>query len=67
MKKVKGLTVEVTYRVCLSDINMPDDVYEDIMNKNDICEDDLSYDWLMDNISERDSVENLYSIYELNI
>ena len=46
---------------------MPDDVYEDIMNKNDICEDDLSYDWLMDNISERDSVENLYSIYESNI
>ena len=35
MKKIKDLTIKVTYRVGLSDVEVPDKVYDELAKAND--------------------------------
>jgi hypothetical protein len=66
MKTVKDLTVKVTYRVGLVDVEMPQKVYDQIVeaaeNGDDIDPSDPrkytdAADWLSDNIRERDCMD----------
>lgn len=66
MKTVKDLTVKVTYRVGLGDVEMPQKVYDQIVeaaeNGDDIDPSDPrkyadAADWLSENIRERDCMD----------
>lgn len=72
MKTIKGLTVKVTYIAELSDIEVPEKVY-DILKE--CCEDgeEIAVDshsatvteWLADNICESDAMAWKYEIYNI--
>ena len=66
MKTVKDLTISVKYRVGLGDVDMPQNVYDQLVEASengdeiDPC-DNRKYsdaaEWLSDNIKERDCME----------
>ena len=65
MKKISNLTVTVKYTVGLIGVEVPDDVFEgmssrynfaaDLLNMSD--EENAAFEWLADNIEERDAME----------
>lgn len=65
MKKIKNLTVKVTYRVGLGDVEMPDEVYEQLTEAAEdgdtIESGGIKYteaaEWLSNNIRERDCMD----------
>lgn len=74
MKKVKNLTVQVTYRVGLGNVKMPDEVYEQL---SDAAEDGRTIEaggemyteaaeWLSNNIRERDCMDWEAEIQEIS-
>lgn len=76
MKTLKSIDVTVTYSVCLKDIQVPDEVYNDIiaLYQMDVFRispdtmDDMEgevYDWLRDNIQERDWCSISYEIEDI--
>lgn len=74
MKKIKGLTVKVTYRVSLGDVEVSDEVYEALggcydkggdVPEEHICatdEESIASEWLNDNIKEADAMDREYEI-----
>lgn len=73
MKKVTELTVEVTYRVEIGSLDMPDNVYEQIQESQNEGEningDRHQYvdamEWLGDNIRERDCISIEYEVEDI--
>lgn len=65
MKAIKDLTVTVTYTVGFTNVEVPDDVYDGLMNRDEFNSGDLdmsdeenaAMEWLQDNIHERDAME----------
>lgn len=65
MKKVKDLTVKVTYRVGLGDVDMPDEVYNELAeaydNGDELDPTRMNYpkasEWLSDHIRESDCID----------
>lgn len=74
MKKVNDLTVQVTYRVGLGDVEMPENVYQQIEeayeNGDEIDSSCMEYqdaaDWLINNIREKDCMDWSAEIEELS-
>lgn len=68
MKTIKELNVSVTYNVSLLGVEVPDDVYEQLLNNeefsNDWIKNSEATDWLMDNINESDGLDFLYVVDE---
>lgn len=73
MKTIKGLTVKVTYRVSLGNVEVSDDAYEalgecydkggDVPMPNESDEDSAeASEWLSDNIREADAMDWEYEI-----
>jgi hypothetical protein len=77
MKTIKDLTVTVTYRVGLGDVEVPDDVYEGLVSAFDgnarLSHDAYdapenakkAHEWLVDNIYEKDAFDWEYEIDDL--
>jgi len=73
MKIIKNLTVKMTYRVGLGNVEVPDDVYDSLVkcydeggdvpipNKSDEDSAEAS-EWLSDNIREADAMDWEYEI-----
>ncbi|WP_195664385.1 MULTISPECIES: hypothetical protein [Bacteroides] len=65
MKKIKDLTIKVTYIVGLSNIEVPDEVYNELAKAYDEGGDVPEWDdelenaneWLLDNIRQNDAME----------
>ena len=74
MKKIDNMTVTVTYTVVLNDVEVPDNVYEGLMSRDEFSEDDIdasynetkAYDWLSDNINEHDAMDWFYEIVDID-
>lgn len=73
MKLIKDLTVQVTYTVGLGDVEMPEDVYNEIIEADKKgVHFDMTFDknviassWLVDNINEADCMEWKAEILEI--
>lgn len=76
MKKIKELSVSVTYKVGLMDLNVPDNIYSGLekieerggLNDLELNEDDDiidAADWISENIKEKDCFAWEYEIDEL--
>jgi hypothetical protein len=74
MKKIKNLTVQVTYRVSLHGLSVSDQIYNQL---NKIVENGgetsvydykngHAVDWLSDTIKERDCIDHSFEIEELS-
>lgn len=61
MKKIKDLTVTVTYRAGYGDIEVSDEIYEQLMNNSEFSSDDMenseAFEWLSGNIQEDDAMD----------
>lgn len=65
MKVIKDLMVTVTYIVGFTNVEVPDDVYDGLMDRDEFNSADLdmsdeenaAMEWLQDNIHERDAME----------
>jgi hypothetical protein len=63
MMNIKDLNVTVTYTVSLSELEIPENVYNQIIesfdNNDEVSDVDYpdAYNWLTSNISERDSMD----------
>lgn len=65
MKTIKDLTVKVTYTVGLSDVEVPENVYDALIECYDNCEEisaddvanDIAFEWILDNIHESDAMD----------
>lgn len=65
MKKIKDLTIKVTYRVGLSDVEVLDKVYDELAKAYDEGGDVPEWDdelenaneWLLDNIRQEDAMD----------
>ena len=66
MKTIEDLSVKVTYHVSLGDIEVPDEIYEQLMNNSEFSSDDMenaeAFDWLGDNISEDDALNWTFEV-----
>lgn len=70
MKKIKDLMVKVTYTVSLSDIEVPDEVFDELAKAYDEGGDMPEWDdelenaneWLSDNIRQEDATDWEYEI-----
>lgn len=70
MKNIKDLTIKVTYRVELGNVEVPDEVYNELAKAYDEGGDVPEWDdelenakeWLSDNIREADAMEWEYEI-----
>ena len=70
MKKIDNMTVTVTYTVSISGVEVPDNVYEGLMSRDEFDPDDLSLsddeqyalDWLANHIEERDATDWNYEV-----
>ncbi|MBF0649143.1 hypothetical protein IR083_09955 [Dysgonomonas sp. GY75] len=78
MKKIKDLTVQVTYRMGLVDLEVSDDIYNGLIkiaHKVTISDDEANmtkdkdiqaaFEWLTDNINEDDAMSWEYEIEDL--
>jgi hypothetical protein len=73
MKNIKDLTVKVTYEVGLGDLEMPKEVYKQLLRASergdDIKMNSMKYSsaesWLSENIRERDCMEWKVEIIDL--
>jgi hypothetical protein len=66
MVTIKDLTVKVTYRVCLVEVEMPEKVHQQLLEASEngdeiemggISKYPDAYEWLSDNIRERDCMD----------
>lgn len=70
MKKIKDLMVKVTYTVSLSDVEVPDEVFDELAKAYDEGGDMSEWDnelenaneWLSDNIRQEDATDWEYEI-----
>ena len=71
MKTIKNLYVKVTYTVGLGDVEVSDEVFEQLEQMADYgfsvedCESSKypeAFDWLSDNIRERDAMDWAYEV-----
>jgi hypothetical protein len=66
MKKVKRLNFEVTYKVGMCNVELPDEVYEELQecleNGDAVGADPMAYpelqSWIVDNVKERDCMSH---------
>jgi len=69
MKTIKDLRVTVKYTVGYGNIEVPDDVYEQLMNNSEFPTSDTRYDeaqdWLADHIREEDAMDWEYEIDDI--
>ena len=74
MKKIDNMTVTVTYTVGFTNVEVPDDVYDGLMNGDEFNSGDLDMSdeenaamgWLQDNIHERDAMEFGFEIVNID-
>lgn len=70
MKKIKDLMVKVTYTVSLSDVEVPDEIFDELAKAYDEGGDMSEWDnelenaneWLSDNIRQEDATDWEYEI-----
>lgn len=69
MKNLKMLDIKVTYKVGLSELKVPNKVYEqlqmayemgDEINTSNLDKYNDAYEWILKNIKEKDSYEWMY-------
>ena len=75
MKNIKDLTVKVTYEVGLRDLEIPIEVYNQIMEADENCDNieamsgnrkyEEAAEWLLKNIQERDCMEWKADVVEI--
>ena len=69
MKTIKDLRVTVKYTVGYGNLEVPDDVYEQLMNNSEFSCTDFdrgeAMDWLADNIREEDAMDWEYEIDDI--
>lgn len=70
MKTIKDLTITVTYTVGLGNVEVPEEVYDDLIKHYDnnvweVPEDSVAAEWLADNIKEKDAMSWSYEINHL--
>ena len=71
MKTIKKLTITVSYTVNLKNVKVPEEVYDDLIEhyKSEsvrVPEDAIADKWLADNIREKDAVNWIYGIDNLD-
>lgn len=71
MKTIKKLTITVSYTVNLKNVKVPEEVYDDLIEhyKSEsvrVPEDSIADKWLTDNIREKDVVNWIYGIDDLD-
>lgn len=72
MKKIKDLTIKVTYRVGLGNVEVPDEVYNELAKAYDEGGDVPEWDdelenaneWLLDNIRQNDAMDWEFEIID---
>lgn len=69
MKKIVDLSVTVTYTVNYKDIEVPEDVYEQMMENSEFSSDDMenqeAFDWLVHNIEQEDALNWSYEVDDI--
>lgn len=69
MKTIKSLTVKVTYHVQLSDIKVPENIYNELNENEEISSSDIkpldAMDWLSSHIKEDEAMEWTYEIDDI--
>lgn len=73
MKRLKNLTVSCTYTVGLTDVEVPDEVYEGLASRDDFAADMLNqtdeegaaFEWIRDNIEEQDAMERKFQVDDM--
>lgn len=75
MKTIENITVKVTYRVMLGNVEVSDEVYQDLINceSMELSNDNISIsyaqanamEWLSDNISEHDACDFEFEIEDI--
>ena len=69
MKKIKNLSVKVTYHASNGDVEVSDEVYEQLMNNSEFSSDDMenseAISWLSDNISEDDAMDWTFEVDDI--
>lgn len=77
MKKIRSISVSVTYSVSLEDIEVPDDIYDALIDcemKELDCNDfnlteleEKGQEWLANNIHESDADNWSFEIEDINV
>ena len=68
MKKITDLSVTVTYTVQLSDVDVPDAIFEILENNSEFSDSDTdmtkldALEWLSENIKENDALSWSYEV-----
>ena len=69
MKTIEDLTVTVTYTVSYSDVEVPDDVYEQLINNSTFSsgfvENQEVLEWLAENINEEDAMDWTFEVDDI--
>ena len=69
MKKIKTLSVQVTYQVQFGGVEMPEEVFEQLNKYSEINSDDIecseALEWLSNNIEEKHAYEWSYDISDI--
>lgn len=73
MQTIESLTIKVTYEVGLGQVDMPKEVYEQLQEASDNGDSidhkderySLAYEWIIDNIRERDNCEYKADVEEI--
>lgn len=70
MKTIKNLTITVSYTVGLINIEVPEEVYDDLIKHYDnnvweVPDDSIAAEWLADNIEEKEAMSWNYEIDDL--
>lgn len=70
MKTIKDITVTVKYTVGYGNVEVPDEVYEQLMNNQEIDNIDdetqsAAMEWLGENMKEEDAMDWSYEIYDI--
>lgn len=69
MKTIKDLRVTVKYTVGYGNVEVPDNVYEQLMCNSELTSDDMenseAIEWLNDNMHEEDAMDWCYEIDDI--
>lgn len=71
MKTIKNLTISVKYTVGLGNVQVPEEVYDDLIKYYDagvweVPENSVAIEWFADNIREKDAMNWEYEIDDLS-
>ena len=68
-KKIKNLSIQVTYQVQYGDVQVPDEVFDQLNRSSEINSDDIecseALDWLSGNVCESNAHDWSYDISDI--